>query len=55
MSFEVPSVMANEFVSEAGGVKGLVEVNTMKPFVSTGVAVVYKFVVSSVGLVSLVE
>jgi hypothetical protein len=44
MSFEVPSVMVNEFVSEAGGVKGLVEVNTMKPLVSTGVAVVYKLV-----------
>ena len=55
MSFEVPRVMVNEFVSEVAGVKGLVEVNTMKPFVRTGVAVVYKLVESSAGLASVVE
>ena len=34
MSFEVPRVIVKEFVSDSGGVRGLVEVNTMKPFVS---------------------
>jgi hypothetical protein len=55
MSFEVPRVIVKEFVSDSGGVRGLVEVNTMKPFVSTGVAVVYRLLESYVGIAVVVE